>query len=344
MAGFNFYAFWKDIIMTQEHQIWKTRVFKIGFMILAAMALILYVVTFTNSARTNIPSMIILLLALIGIVFTLIKEAFTIRSLIADESIFNMENLMIFAAVFLGTVITYALSIYAGLGAVLASGIVGVAAAVFLKKYAAPVFCGSFAGMSSALLLNQWELIIAALLAGIIYVLAKNVLNGFGGKFGTIAFIACLLAALISGNWMPAKNFVGWDIGMLLILISISAAVITYVLSIRLKLGPVLASALIGVMTGLWFPLIFPESGATLGSKVYSSPFGGMSSPKRLSNEFYIAIAGLISGFAFVFSYTLQGAGGKLGTIAFGSVMAVYGILKIIRKIIDSQKTKPAKV
>ncbi len=325
--------------MTQKHQIRKTQVFKIGFMMLAAMALILYVITFSNAARTNIPVMILLLLSLLGIVFTLIKEAFAIRSLKTDGKLLNIENLKIFAAVFLGAVITYALSIYAGLGSVLASGIVGVVAAVFFKKYAAPVFCGSFAGMSSALLLNQWELLIAAVLAGIIYVMAKNVLNGFGGKFGTIAFTACLLAALITGNRIPAKSFAGWDIGLILVLISILAAVITYVLSVRLKLGPVLASALIGVMAGLWLPLIFPDYGATMAIMAFCASFAGMSSPKRLSNEFYIATTGLISGFAFIFSYTLQGAGGKLGTLAFGSVMAVYGIIKIWQLITAKTKT-----
>ncbi|MCK5758232.1 MAG: hypothetical protein KAH14_03990 [Clostridiales bacterium] len=329
--------------MTQEHQKGKFRFFISGFIMLSAMVLILYAVTFTNSIRTNIPSMIILLLTFLFIAYTLINEAFIVRTLKTDENILNMENLMIFAAVFLGAVITYALSIYAGLGAVLASGIVGVAVAVLYKKYAAPAFCGSFVGMSSTLLLNQWELIIAAVLAGIIYILAKNVLNGFGGKFGTIAFISCLLAAYITGNWMPAKNFAGWDVGLLLVFVSISAAVLTYVLSIRLKLGPVLASALIGVMAGLWLPLIFPDYGVTMAVMAFCASFVGMSNPKRIKNEFFVAIAGLISGFAFIFSFTLQGAGGKLGTIAFGSVMAVYGISKIFMKISGVKNSKPLK-
>ena len=329
--------------MTQEHQKGKFRFSTSGFLILSASVLILYAVTFTNSIRTNIPSVILLLLTFLFIAYTLINEAFIVRTLKTDENILNMENLMIFAAVFLGAVITYALSIYAGLGAVLASGIVGVAAAVLFKKYAAPVFCGSFAGMSSALLLNQWELIIAAVLAGIIYILAKNVLNGFGGKFGTIAFTSCLLAAYITGNWMPAKNFAGWDVGLLLVFVSISAAVLTYVLSIRLKLGPVLASALIGVMAGLWLPLIFPDYGVTMAVMAFCASFVGMSNPKRIKNEFFVAIAGLISGFAFIFSFTIQGVGGKLGTIAFGSVMAVYGISKIFMKISGLKNSKSLK-
>ncbi|MDX1359558.1 MAG: hypothetical protein R3232_12060, partial [Clostridia bacterium] len=157
-------------------------------------------------------------------------------------------------------------------------------------------------------------------------------------KFGTIAFSACLAAALLTGSSVPAKDFAGWDIGFILIISSVLAAVLTYVLSIRLKLGPVLASGLVGVMAGLWLPMIFPDSGTTMAVMIFCASFAGMSNPKRIRNELFIAAAGIIAGLAFIFSFTLQGAGGKLGTIAFGSIMAMHGYITLFTRKLGQKR------
>jgi len=330
--------------MNQKNLLIGFKASYIGFAILAALALLLYFVSLLSAVEFCITSVIILALSLSGILFTLYTEISTIIKSDKEDKLISRRNLLIFLFVFGGAILTYALSIYAGFGAVIASGLIGVAAAIFIPKYGAPAFCGSFAGMSSALLLSPWAMLFAAVLAGLLYVLARNTLNGFGGKFGTIAFSACMVVALLTGSSVPAKSFTGWEFGFVLIALSVCAAVVTYILSIRFKLGPVLASGLVGVMAGLWLPLIFPGNGSTMAVMIFCASFAGMSAPKRIKNELFVAIAGIIAGLAFIFSFKLQGAGGKLGTIAFGSVMAVYGILKIIRKFIDSQKTKPAKV
>ena len=312
----------------------------ISFSILAIMAFVLYSVSIISALNICIFSAIMLILASAGILITLFIEFKTTLSFKIKGKLFSKGNLLVFLSVFAGAIITYALSIYVGLGAVIASGLVGVAAAVFIPKYGAPIFCGSFAGMSSALLLSPWELLLAAVLAAVLYVLSQNTLKGFGGKYGTIAFSACVAASILTGSSVPAKNFAGWDTGLILIILSVCAAVLTYTMSNRLKLGSVLASGLVGVLAGVWLPMLFPKTGTTMAVMIFCASFAGMSSPKRIINEFFVAIAGIISGLAFIFSFTLQGAGGKLGTIAFGSIMSVYGFIWIYQKTFMRLKQK----
>lgn len=66
-----------------------------------------------------------------------------------------------------------------------------------------------------------------------------------------------------------------------------------------------------------------------LAAAVFAASFAGMSSPKRIPDERWIAVTAV--GVALVFTYTipfLGGSGGKLGTIAFGSCLGVHGALR----------------
>ena len=63
------------------------------------------------------------------------------------------------------------------------------------------IYCGVFVGMSSAVIVPSVGFILAAgILAGVIYILSKNIFLGMGGKLGTMAFGGVLLVSLI--NWL----------------------------------------------------------------------------------------------------------------------------------------------
>lgn len=56
-----------------------------------------------------------------------------------------------------------------------------------------------------------------------------------------------------------------------------------------------------------------------------------MSSAARLRNEAEAALAGILCGLAFILALPwLGGAGGKLGTLAFGSVLGYLGLRRIV--------------
>lgn len=110
---------------------------------------------------------------------------------------------------------------------------------------------------------------------------------------------------------------------------------VTYVLSIHLKNGPVPASAMVGLLCGLLLPVLHgPQLGTLLAIVAFCASFTGMSAPERLPTTIHVACAGLITGVVFLYaSPYFDGAGGKLGTIAFGSSIAVFGVHHLGEKL-----------
>ncbi len=243
----------------------------------------------------------------------------------------DLHDVAVFSGVVGGAVITYALSISLGLGPVVAAGFVGIMATLTLRRYDVPIYCGAFVGMACSSLLHGYEhLLLASGVAGAVFLLAKPVFNGFGGKLGTIAFIGCISAALLTGRPFGSAPVPGWDVGVYLLAYSVLGAVLTYVLNVRFGHSPVLSSGLIGLAGGLILPVVYPAIGGTLAIMVICASFAGMSSRARVPNELYVAVAGVLCALVFMYSSPhLGGAGGKLGTIAFGSVIATAGLYRL---------------
>lgn len=311
----------------------RDKVFLWGFCVLAVTTLLLFGMAGGNAFRYIAVSGVILTLVMAGLSYQLGTELRFHVSHTRTKAILTLENLKLFLAVFLGTVLTYSLSVYLELGAVVASSVVGILAAWLFPPLAAAAFCGSFAGMSSAMLLSFWPMAGAGILAGVMYVASRDVLNGFGGKLGTIAFVNCLAAALLARSSLLRTPIPGWETGLAVLGVSVAAAVLTYVLNIRLKLGPVLASGVVGMVAGLVFPLAFPGIGNMLAVMAFCSSFVGMSSREKMGSEVPIAFAGILAALVYLYSLPWEGAGGKLGTIAFGSVLAVKGWTEFVSRI-----------
>ena len=271
-----------------------------------------------------------------GLLFAVIHE-WRLRRPTSTPDEFSVDDIGSFAAVVVGALATFGLSIYLELGAVVASGAVGLVAAVVIKRHAAAAFCGSFVGMSSSLVLPTLGCVaLAGTIAGVVFVLGKRVLNGFGGKLGTTAMIGCLAAATLlgqdlAGGAIPSGPLVWWIVGY-----SAIGAVITYVASIRWRLGPVAASAIVGLAAGLLLPYVHTAvDGGLIAVAVFCASFAGMSAAERMSSgripgEVWMTLAGVLCGVAFVYTAPyFGGAGGKLGTIAFGSTIAIRGLLDL---------------
>lgn len=112
-------------------------------------------------------------------------------------------------------VATAALSQRAGLGPVVGSALVGLAAGAGLPLVASPegtlaaaAFCASFVGMSSTDRLDAGGIAAAGAVCGVVFVAVSPAFVGAGGKLGTVAFLSCAavaglersLAALTSGR------------------------------------------------------------------------------------------------------------------------------------------------
>lgn len=230
-------------------------------------------------------------------------------------------------AVAAAAVLTHALGVHAGFGPVVASALVGLSVGTLARDIAVPAYCGSFVGMASPKLFPSVEyLAVAGLCSGLAFVVAKDSFDGFGGKLGTLALFGCAVTATLTPVDYAAASALPWATARHVVPVAVVAAVATVVLSVRLGLGGVVGSALVGLVVGLALPVIAPNVGERLAVAAFCASFVGMSSSERLDGVWRVASAGAVCGLVFVaVSPAFAGAGGKLGTVAFVACATVVG-------------------
>lgn len=237
-------------------------------------------------------------------------------------------------AVVAAAVCTYALSVHAGLGPVVASALVGLTAGVAAPDVDVPAYCGSFVGMASpALFPSVGYLAVAGLFSGLAFVAAERVFDGFGGKLGTLALFGSATTAALTGADYAAGSAPTWTHAGLVVPVAVASAVGTVALSVRLELSAVVASALVGLLAGLALPALPAVPGETLAAAAFCASFVGMSSPARLDGELRVALAGATCGLVFVaVAAAFVGAGGKLGTVAFVACVTTSGAERLFAR------------
>ena len=118
-----------------------------------------------------------------------------------------LDDLQDVVYVSLGALLTYFISVDLEFGSVIAAGFTGTVASYlptifknssWIKRVPVAAYCGAFVGMTApAVSLGYTFIIFSAFLTGALFISAKNVFNGFGGKLGTIAFGGVALSSLI---------------------------------------------------------------------------------------------------------------------------------------------------
>ena len=232
-----------------------------------------------------------------------------------------------FTAVVVGGVLTRWLAVEAGLGVVVASALVGLAAWLVVPERAAAAYCGSFVGMAAPAVLPGYVTVAAAGgVAGVVFILAAGVYSGFGGKLGATAFVGCTAVVLGTGAVPTSEPVPHVGTAVVLTTVAVVAAVLTYVLSVRFEYGPVAASAGVGLVAGGLAPVVFAE-GTPVAAVAFCASFTGMVAESRLPGEPLVGVAGLATGAFFVATTPhFGGFGGKLGAIAFVGCLATYGL------------------
>jgi hypothetical protein len=303
-----------------------------GFVLLTGMVMVL-LLTATSEAWTVHPAAGTL--ASIVTIGTIIALFFEIKDLLTQKikAVKTATKVFEFLAVLIGGLTTFYLSIEIGLGAVVAASLIGILADMVAPKYGVPAYCGAFVGMSSnALFFNHAEVALASAIAGIVYVITRDVFGGFGGKLGTIAFIGASIAGFSLGREFLITPIADWTTNFWVLVVALVAAPLTFYLNCPRNNGPVLASSVVGLFAGLTLPALFPQLGSHLAVVAICASFTGMSNTKRCPQFWNMLVAGLFTGVLFVFATPLLGgAGGKLGTIAFASIIATDGFIELYR-------------
>ncbi|SEW10673.1 hypothetical protein [Halobacterium jilantaiense] len=233
--------------------------------------------------------------------------------------------------------LTYVLSVHASFGPVLASALVGVAAGVGTPDVDTAAYCGSFVGMASPTVFPSVGLVFAAgLVSGAAFVAARESFVGFGGKLGTLALFGCSTTGLLLGIDYASTAGVQWGSAAITVPVAAVAAVTTAALSVRCGLGAVVGSALVGLVAGFTLPVVAPDVGGLLATVAFCASFVGMSTRERLGSEARVGVAGGLCGLVFILvAPAFAGAGGKLGTTAFISCLALAGTDRLVTRVGD---------
>lgn len=111
----------------------------------------------------------------------------------------NKNKFHIFICCIIGTTLTWFINHQMGYGAIVASGLVGVLAAILLPtSLAGATYTASFVGMGSTTIIPSIMVaLFAGIIVGLIVVSTTEIYAGIGGKGGTTAALATLLTKTI---------------------------------------------------------------------------------------------------------------------------------------------------
>jgi hypothetical protein len=306
----------------------------IGLILLTGMVIFLYSFTIYEAWVLHSLGGILVLIVFLGVGIATVYEW---QSILRHprQVMLKKENLQAIFAVFTGGVIAYALTHDVGLGPVVAASLVAIIANLVWPSMDIPFYCGAFVGMTSNnLLYHHGEVALASLGAALIYFLTQNVFGGFGGKLGTIALVSTALTGTGLTREFIIRPTPEPRMMVLIILIAALAAPLTYYLNVKRQHGAAMASAVVGLTGGLILPQLFPAQGDTLAVVMICASFAGMSASSRCKEIHHILSAGLTTGIIFIYATPLLGgAGGKLGTIAFGAVLSICGYTQLFKTL-----------
>ncbi|MBG0771094.1 MAG: hypothetical protein H0S82_05260 [Anaerolineaceae bacterium] len=297
-----------------------------AFLLLSIMVLTLFGFTVYEAWMAHWLGGVLSSIILVGVgvgVFLEGKAVFSASTIVDPLRQSALEVL----AVLIGGLAAYTLAHDVGLGPVVAASLVGIVAHLVVPKFSTAAYAGAFVGMTSdLLLLTHLEVLLASLFSGVVFYLTKPVFPGVGGKLGTIALIGTTMMSLSLQRIFLIAPLPDFQTSLEIIVIALIATPLTFYLSAAHGNGPVLASGVVGMISGLVLHVIYPEMGTNLAVVAICASFAGMSGRERLPNFGMVLLVALLTGVVFIFSTPhLGGAGGKLGTIAFGSVLAVIG-------------------
>jgi hypothetical protein len=297
----------------------------IGFSIL-----LLAVIYFFGKVIFNTESITVITLSLASLSLFLYGYYIVFKEQMAWKKIkINFLDIdILFVA--LAAIATYYIATVFSLSVIIASSVIGIIGYSVLKKHSIAIYCGSFAGMSSSLIFNFYEMMLVALLCGVIFIIIKNMLNGCGGRLGSIAFASTLLVGTIFG-----KTTLNVDANYHILLLFLSAFLsisAAYLLRKKYNYSVVMASALPSLLYAIIFELFFKDF-SVYPAIFFTASFVGMVDLRRIPNLKYILIlAVFMTIIFFVFFNYYNGYGGKMGMSAFIALISMIGLKSIAGK------------
>ncbi len=310
---------------------------RIGLLILAGGPIVLFALSLHGATivTQSVVTTGALVIVSVGLLYGLKKEWDTTATVETYDVPTVRTDAQYVTAVMGGAIVTLIFTIELPVSSIVAASLVALFGALIIPKFAVAIYCGAFVGMTSPLLFTTYtQALLAGFLAGGVFVLCRPVFDGVGGKLGTTAFVAATAVVAVTVAEFHSDPLPSLTTQFLIYLYAVSGAVVTFMLSVRFDRGPVVASATVGAISGILLPVIYPTDGSLLAAVVFCASFVGMVSADRLADEFRVAVAGAVAGLIFIYTTPyVGGSGGKLGTIAFGACLTVWGGEALIQRL-----------
>lgn len=280
-----------------------------------------------NEMHTNLHVLLAGLFLLTGFLFCVhvVKEGKRISRALKTHTLYlTKEDAHILLAVVAGASITFLLNHSADIDAVLASSMIGLASAWTIRKYSVPIYCGTFIGMAcNQIFSNPLYIGLASLISGILFVISRHVFDGWGGRAGFIAFVGTYFTSLLIGEPLRVVEPLNTRMYIYVFVFAMIACLSTFAIQSMEQMDAVSASALIG----LTMAILYPEASHVIVLSAFCGSFAGMTSKDHFTHKSDIVIASLLTAFLFVIAFSMfDGAGGKLGALAFLATGATSGL------------------
>lgn len=143
-----------------------------------------------------------------------------------------------------------------------------------------------------------------------------------------ILFISCITILLVLGVGQKKFYQIELETDQLLVIPSVLFGTLTtYSLQYFIGLNPILAAALVGLIVSF----TAKKSAFILATPIYCGAFVGMTNPSIQLPFYLVGTIGFIAGCLYYLGKNFYGGiGGKLGTIAFTSVIVSILIIKYV--------------
>lgn len=119
-----------------------------------------------------------------------------------------------------------------------------------------------------------------------------------------------------------------------IVAVSVLATCLTYIINNKTNRGPVFASAIVALSSGILLPYLFKESGTNLAVMSTCGSYAAMVSKEKFPRIRDMIFVGIICGIVFILATNVfVGVGGRLGAMGAISGFTWLGIKKIKNKI-----------
>lgn len=252
-------------------------------------------------------------------------------------------------------VLTYFINHDMAQGPVIAASIVGLAAGFLFKEplYAVASYSAAFMGMCSKAVFPEWYYLVpAGLIHALVVIALIKIFVGWGGKAGTMGFIAVNINIILLYLIHPVDYYQSdviakitsypFDLWIAAMLAGVAGIMLTILIREKAPGGPkgndgVIGSAIVALLGGVIAPRLASApfsyaNAAYLAAIIASGSYAGMASRKILPKLYDFLIVGIILGILNPILWSIfPGFGGKLGTIGLVSC-AVWMIFIRMRK------------